>query len=78
MVIVGAGLMGCGTAADLLAHGRPAVLLVRDEARIDAARQQTLALVATLGAGSAAPLSVQAPSAFTGWGDAALVVESVP
>jgi 3-hydroxybutyryl-CoA dehydrogenase len=79
VVVVGAGLMGCGIAAGMLAHGRRSVLLVRDAARADAARQQTLELLAALGSASddGATLSVQAMAAFDGWGDAALVIESV-
>jgi 3-hydroxybutyryl-CoA dehydrogenase len=78
VVVIGAGAMGSGIAAHLVAHGRPAVLLVRDRARIEAARAETLTLVEALGESERHPLlSVETMPSFAGWANAALVIESI-
>ena len=78
LVVVGGGIMGVGMAAGFVANGHRAALLVRDAARCEAARVQTLELLAGLGAASCADaLSVHTTQAFTGWESASLVIESV-
>jgi 3-hydroxybutyryl-CoA dehydrogenase len=78
VLVVGAGIMGCGIAAGFLAHGWRAVLLVRESARGESARSITAGLLDSLGASARADaLSVCTLDAFDGWDDAALVIESV-
>ncbi len=78
VLVIGGGTMGCGIAAGFVAHGADVVLLVRDDARREAARRQTLELVGSIA--SAPPrgtLSVQASAAFDAWDSVSLVIESV-
>ena len=70
--------MGCGIAAGFVAHGCDVALLARDAARFDTLRNQTLALVASLG--TAQPhgrLELQTMDGFDGWSAQTLVIETV-
>lgn len=78
VVIVGAGLMGIGIAAGFVAHGVDAVLLSRREDESGQVRRQTLETAARLRSGrSPGAVTTASIDAFSGWGRALLVIESV-
>ncbi len=76
--VIGAGTMGCGIAAGFIAHGCDVALLVREASGCEAAQRRTLALLGSSGAlPQRGALTLHALDAFSGWGSADLVIESI-